>query len=158
RYRTMVPTDGDLAVQTAGELAERTLDATGLTVPDGIAHAGRSIPPGNGPTMSARDWVARLDAVGALLGVGVASSDRRGTVLGAGPDFGRAVLDGELVERDVHHDGRTRPVPPVVLLASALVLGTALFLDSRDMLSRRLALAGIFLGVFGVGVGVALVV
>lgn len=62
RYRTMVPTDGDLAVQTAGELAERTLDATGLTVPDGIAHAGRSIPPGNGPTRSARDWVARLDA------------------------------------------------------------------------------------------------
>jgi hypothetical protein len=50
------------------------------------------------------------------------------------------------------------PVPPVVVLAGALVLGTTLFLDYRDMLSRRLALAGIFLGVLGVGVGIALLV
>jgi hypothetical protein len=48
------------------------------------------------------------------------------------------------------------PVPPVVLLAGLFVLGTALYLDHRDALSRRLALFGIGVGIVATGIGAGL--
>lgn len=42
------------------------------------------------------------------------------------------------------------PVPPVLFLAGVFILGTAVYLDYRDMLSRRLANVGVGVGVLGV--------
>lgn len=55
-----------------------------------------------------------------------------------------------------HQHSEPSPVPPVVFLAGVLVLGTAVYLDYRDMLSRRLANVGVGLGVLAVLVGLGL--
>lgn len=48
------------------------------------------------------------------------------------------------------------PVPPVLFLAGVFVLGTTVYLDYRDMLSRRLANVGVGIGVLAVLAGLVL--
>ncbi|QCC51180.1 hypothetical protein [Halapricum salinum] len=50
----------------------------------------------------------------------------------------------------------TSPVPPVVLAAGLFVFGTTLVLEYRDLLSRRLTIAGLGVGVVLSGVGAGL--
>ena len=47
-------------------------------------------------------------------------------------------------------------VPPTVFVAGVLVLGTAVFLDSRDELSPRQANVGAALGVLAIVAGIGL--
>jgi len=54
----------------------------------------------------------------------------------------------------VHHE--PSPIPPVVFLAGVFVLGTAVYLDSRDRLGRRAANLGVGIGVVAVLTGIAL--
>lgn len=48
------------------------------------------------------------------------------------------------------------PVPPVLFLAGVVILGTAVYLDHRDMLGRKLANLGVAIGVFGALAGIGL--
>lgn len=59
-------------------------------------------------------------------------------------------------EHSTHEGGGVDVLPPTVFLAGTLVLGTALFLDYRGELGRRLADAGVALGALGVLAGLAL--
>lgn len=69
-----------------------------------------------------------------------------------------AVAVGPVLAHPEHsgHDGGTDLLPPVVFLAGVLVLGTALVLDYRGDLGRRLADAGVALGALGVVAGLGL--
>jgi hypothetical protein len=48
------------------------------------------------------------------------------------------------------------PVPPVVFAAGLFVFGTTLVLEYRDLLSRRLTIAGLATGVLLSGIGAGL--
>jgi len=54
------------------------------------------------------------------------------------------------------HEPGTPLVPPAVFLAGVLVLGTALLLDYRGQLGRRLADVSVALGALGVLAGIGL--
>ncbi|QCC51179.1 hypothetical protein [Halapricum salinum] len=53
-----------------------------------------------------------------------------------------------------HHE--PSPLPPVMFLAGVFVLGTAVYLDSRDALDRWLADLGVGVGVLAILAGIAL--
>lgn len=50
----------------------------------------------------------------------------------------------------------TSPVPPVVFAAGLFVFGTTLALEYQDLLSRRLTIAGLGVGVVLSGIGAGL--
>lgn len=55
------------------------------------------------------------------------------------------------------HDGHAdSPLPPVVFLASVVVLGGSIYLDSTDHIGRRHADAGVFASIAGLLLSVGL--
>lgn len=72
--------------------------------------------------------------------------------------LGVLLTAGTALAHDTGTDHQETPslVPPTVFLAGVLVLGTAVFLDSRGELSTQQANAGAALGVLAIVAGIGL--